>query len=63
MRLTLKALRINKGLLQTDVARELNVDRKTVSAWESGKYLPNVDMVDSICELYGVSYDNIQWKL
>lgn len=62
MKYTLKMLRIGKNLLQTDVANRLNVNRKTVSAWEKGKSLPTVDKIDAICELFGVSYDDIQWK-
>lgn len=62
MQLTLKTLRINKGLRQTDMAAELKVNRKTIGAWEKGKSLPAVDMIDAICELFGVSYDDIKWK-
>lgn len=62
MQLTLKTLRINKGLRQADMAAKLNVNRKTISAWEKGKSLPAVDMIDAICELFGVSYDDIKWK-
>lgn len=62
MQLTLKTLRINKGLRQSDMAKKLNVNRKTISAWEKGKSLPAVDMIDAICELFGVSYDDIRWK-
>lgn len=62
MQLTLKTLRINNGLRQSDMATKLNVNRKTISAWEKGKSLPAVDMIDAICELFGVSYDDIKWK-
>lgn len=62
MQLTLKTLRINKGLRQIDMASALNVNRKTISAWEKGTSLPTVDMIDAICELFGVSYDDIKWK-
>ena len=62
MQYTLKQLRVGKNLRQTDVATALNVNRKTISAWEKGKSLPAVDMIDAICEFYGVSYDNIKWK-
>lgn len=62
MKYTLKMLRVGKGLTQTDLASELNVNRKTISAWEMGKSLPTVDKIDAICEFYGVSYDDIQWK-
>ena len=62
MKLTLKALRISNGMLQTDVATALNVNRKTISAWESGKSMPKVGQIDAICSLFGVSYDDIKWK-
>lgn len=62
MKYTLKMLRVGKGLKQTDLALELNVNRKTISAWEKGKSLPAVDMIDAICNFFGVSYDDIRWK-
>lgn len=62
MKLTLKMLRVSKGMLQSDMAAALNVNRKTISAWESGKSMPTVDKVDAICDLFGVSYDDIKWK-
>ena len=62
MKMTLKQLRIGANMLQTDVARKLNVNRKTVSAWESGKIMPRWDKIDAICALYGVAYDDIKWK-
>lgn len=62
MQLTLKSLRINKGLRQTDMALALNVNRKTIGAWESGKSMPTADKIDAICALLGVSYDDIKWR-
>ena len=62
MKYTLKMLRVGKGLKQTDLALELNVNRKTIAAWEKGESLPSVDKIDAICEFFGVSYDEIKWK-
>lgn len=62
MKWTLKMLRISKDMLQSDVAAALGVNRKTISAWESGKSMPTVDKIDAICALYGVGYDEIKWK-
>lgn len=62
MKYTLKMLRVGKGLKQTDLALALNVNRKTISAWENGESLPTVDKIDAICEFFGVSYDDIKWK-
>jgi transcriptional regulator with XRE-family HTH domain len=63
MKYTLKQLRVGKGLRQTDVAVALGVNRKTIAAWENGISLPTADKIDAICELFGVSYDDIQWKV
>lgn len=62
MKYTLKMLRVGKGLKQTDLALVFDVNRKTIGAWEKGKSLPAVDMIDAICEFFGVSYDDIQWR-
>lgn len=62
MKFTLKMLRVGKNLKQTDVANKLNVNRKTVSAWERGESFPTADKIDAICALFGVSYDDIKWK-
>lgn len=62
MRISLKAARHNKNLTQQEAADELKVSKKTVGSWESGKTVPTADKIEMICELYGVSYDNIEWR-
>ena len=62
MRISLKAARVNKGLTQKDVAKALNVTKKTVGSWENKKSMPNVDKIDALCTLLGINYDSIQWK-
>lgn len=62
MKVTLKMLRASKNMTQADLAAVLNVNRKTVIAWENGKYFPAVDMIDAICEFFMVSYDDIKWR-
>lgn len=59
MRITLKAARVNKNLTQEQVADELKVTKKTVGSWESGKTSPKLEKIEQLCELYGVSYDDI----
>lgn len=61
MKISLKAARINAGLLQSDVARELGVYIKTVSNWETGKSRPRPDMIERICRLYGRKFEEIEW--
>ncbi len=63
MQMSLKAARIDAGLRQTDMALSLNVSRKTIGSWESGKSAPTADKVDAICELLGRSYDEIKWTV
>ena len=62
MRVSLKAARVNKGLRQTDVATHLNVTRGTVWRWENGKSLPTADLIEPLCQLLDVTYDDIKWK-
>ena len=61
MRISLAAARINKGLTQEQVAEALKVAKKTVWSWENGKTRPKIDKVEAICDLYGVTYDDIAW--
>ena len=63
MRITIKAARVNKGFTQADVAHELKVAKKTVGSWEKGKTMPKLEQIDPLCELLGVKYDDIQWRV
>ena len=63
MRCTMKALRVNKGLTQSEMAEALGVSKKTVGAWENGKSMPSIDKVEPICSILGVKYDDINWNL
>ena len=58
-KMTLKAARANANLLQTDVARELSVNKCTVSKWENGITFPTVLQFAALCKLYGVSMEDI----
>lgn len=63
MRITLRAARINKGLTQEDVAKALNVTKKTVGSWEKGTTKPKLDKIEPLCSLFGCSYDDIIWNV
>lgn len=60
-KMTLKALRINAGLTQKEVARALNKSNKTISKWENGETFPKPQDIDAICKLYNVEYDHINF--
>ncbi|MBR4859321.1 MAG: helix-turn-helix transcriptional regulator [Clostridia bacterium] len=57
--ITLKAARVNAGLTQSAAAEKLNVSISTVKSWEKGKTFPKQPQIEQLCEIYGVSYDNI----
>jgi len=60
-RISLKAMRVNKGLTQEESATALGVTKKTISYWESGRTKPSIEMVEPICKLYECTYDDIDW--
>ncbi|MCD7824172.1 MAG: helix-turn-helix domain-containing protein [Oscillospiraceae bacterium] len=53
----LLALRTKAGLSQEDLAEKLDVSRQSVSKWESGSSIPEIDKILKISEIYGVSTD------
>ena len=61
MQLTIRAARVNRGFTQEKVAKELGVSKKTVSSWEKGKTMPRISMVEPLCNLLNVKYDDIKW--
>lgn len=56
---TLTTARVNRGLTRQEAANMLNISSRTLYSWEHGLTMPKVTQIDSICELYGVSYDDI----
>lgn len=51
------ALRKSRGWSQEDLAERLDVSRQSVSKWESGASLPDLDRVLNLSRLFGVSTD------
>ncbi len=49
--------RKDRGLTQSEFAEELNVTRQTVSRWEAGTVLPDIDKINDIATLLNVSCD------
>ncbi len=56
-------LRKDKKLSQEEVADKLNVTRQTVSKWETNQSMPDFDKVVPLCELYGISPNELFIKL
>ena len=59
MKITLKAARVNAGYSQKEAAKILGISNTTLCNWENGTSFPNVQQIEKICELYGVSYDDL----
>ena len=52
-------LRKEKNLSQEEVADKLNVTRQTVSKWETNQSTPDFDKIMPICELFGISTEEL----
>lgn len=59
VRISIRAARVNANLSQKEAAYLLGVSNKTLGKWENYESFPGADMIPKICELYGVSYDNL----
>ena len=55
----LTELRKEQGLTQEALGEKIGVTNKTVSRWENGNYLPPVEMLQSLSDLYQVSINEI----
>ena len=52
-------LRKDKGLTQEQFGDKIGVTNKTVSRWETGKYLPPADILILMSELFDVSINEL----
>lgn len=61
MQITLSAARKNKGLKQKEAAKILGITEYTLSNYERGITAPDVHIVKKIEELYGISYNDLNF--
>lgn len=59
MKITLKAARVNKGLTQEDVAKQIKKSKNTVVNYENGKSIPDIETGKALAALYGMSVDDL----
>lgn len=57
MHTRLLALRKEKHLTQQLLAIDLGIDQSSISSYETGKYLPTVEVLAKYAEYFGVSTD------
>ena len=53
------ALRKDKGLTQEQLGEKLGVTNKTISRWENGNYMPDVEMLSLLSKEFGVSINEL----
>lgn len=53
----IRALRLQKGLTQEQVAQQLGVTYQAVSKWENGTNTPDIGLLPEIAKLFGVTID------
>ncbi|MCD8149117.1 MAG: helix-turn-helix transcriptional regulator [Clostridiales bacterium] len=59
LQISLAAARVNAGLTQEDVAREMHVGKQTIVNWEKGKASPSFASLQMLAVLYSIPVDNI----
>lgn len=60
MKITLKAARVNTGLTQETVCKDLGgIAKSTLINWEMMRTYPTVPQLKRLCELYNCKMDDI----
>ena len=52
-------MRIAKGISQELLAEEISVSRQSVSKWEIGEAVPQIDKILMLCDFFGVTADDL----
>lgn len=55
----ISALRKEKGLTQEELGRKIGVSNKTVSRWENGNYMPDIETLRILSKEFSVSMEEI----
>jgi len=53
------SMRKQQGLTQEQLGERLGVTNKTVSRWETGKYMPDIDKLQELSAILGVSINEL----
>ena len=52
-------IRKQQGLTQEQLGERLGVTNKTVSRWETGKYMPDIDKLQELSAILGISINEL----
>lgn len=53
----IKKTRLDNNITQEEYAQKFGVTRQTVSSWENGKSMPDLQLIITICNTYNLSLD------
>lgn len=59
IQISLAAARVNAGLTQEEVAREMRVSKNKIVDWEKGKKEPTISQGRHLSDLYKIPLSNI----
>jgi DNA-binding XRE family transcriptional regulator len=59
MKISLKALRVNADLSQSDAAKAIGITKRTLQKWETSTTFPDARQILKICEVYGCTMSDI----
>lgn len=59
MKVSLKALRVNREMSQEDAAKAIGVTKRTIQNWESYTTFPTGRQLIDICRIYGCGLNDI----
>lgn len=61
MAISIKAARVNAGLTQEEVAKELKKSKNTIVSYEAYTSSPDITVAIAMAELFGMSLGDIIW--
>lgn len=59
IRQLLRDLRKERGMTQEQIAEQFNVSNRTVSRWENGKNMPELDLLIELSDYYKIELREI----
>ena len=59
LQISLAVARVNAGMTQADVAKEMHLTKQTIVNWENNRIIPKPAQLEMMCRLYNIPLDNI----
>lgn len=59
MTITLEAARVNAGLTLEQAAEKTGFNKNSINDWERCKREPRLSRLNKLCEVYGISLDQV----